>query len=76
MVKVTEMSDDTAKKMTNCISVISKTEDEKAQNDKEIKKLDREIVDLEAQIVKIREKKRRARSATIRSRKWSGRGKG
>ena len=58
MVKVTEMSDDTAKKMTNYISVISKTEDEKAQNDKEIKKLDREIVDLEAQIVKIKEKKR------------------
>ena len=57
MVKVTEMSDDTAKKNTNYISVISKTEDEKAQNDKEIKKLDREIVDFEAQNVKIREKR-------------------
>ena len=58
MVKVTEISDDTAKKMTKYLSDISKTEDEKAQNDKDIKKLDHDLVDLEAQIVKIKEKKR------------------
>ena len=56
--KVTEMIDNQAKAMTNYISVISKTEDEKAENVKEIKKLDRDIVDLEAQIGKIKEKQR------------------
>ena len=50
-VKVTEMIDNQAKEMTNCISVISKTEDEKAENNKEIKKL-------RAQIVKIEERQR------------------
>ena len=56
--KVTEMIDNQAKAMTNYISVISKTEDEKAENVKEIKKLDQDIVDLEAQIGKIKEKQR------------------
>ena len=41
--------------MTNYISVISKTEDEKAENIKEIKKLDGEINDLEGKIKKIKE---------------------
>ena len=52
------MIDKQAKEMTTYISVISKTEDEKAENVKEIKKLDQDIVDLEAQIGKIREKQR------------------
>ena len=56
--KVTEMIDNQAKAMTNYISVISKTEDEKAENVKEIKKLDQDIVDLEAKIGKIKEKQR------------------
>ena len=56
--KVTEMIDNQAKAMTNYISVISKTEDEKTENVKEIKKLDRDIVDLEAKIVKIREQQK------------------
>ena len=55
---VTEMIDNQAKAMTNYISVISKTEDEKAENVKEIKKLDHDIVDLEAQIRKIKEKQK------------------
>ena len=53
--KVTVMIDNQAKAMTNYISVISKTEDEKAESVKEIKKLDHEIVDLEAKIGKIKE---------------------
>ena len=53
--KVTEMIDNQAKAMTNYISVISKTEDEKAEKIKEIKKLDLEISDLEAKILKVKE---------------------
>ena len=49
--KVTEMIDNQAKEMTNYVSDISKTRDEKAQNDKEIKKL-------KAQIVKVEERQR------------------
>ena len=56
--KVTEMIDNQAKAMTNYISVISKTEDEKAENVKEIKKLDTEITDLETKIAKIKEEQR------------------
>ena len=47
-VKVTEMINNQEREMTNYNSIISKTEDEKAENDKEIKKL-------EAQIGKIKE---------------------
>merc|ERR1712130_943108 len=53
--KVSEMIDNQAKAMTNYISVISKTEDEKAEKIKEIKKLDLEISDLEAKILKVKE---------------------
>ena len=56
--KVTIMIDNQARAMTNYISVISKTEDEKAENVKVIKKLDLEIVDLEAQIGKIKEQQK------------------
>ena len=50
-VKVAEMINNQAREMTNYISVISKTQDEKVENDKEIKKL-------EAQIGKIEEVQR------------------
>ena len=56
--KVTEMIDNQAKAMTNYISVISKTEDERAENVKEIKKLETEITDLEAKILKIKEEQK------------------
>ena len=56
--KVTIMIDNQARAMTNYISVISKTEDEKAENVKVMKKLDLEIVDLEAQIGKIKEQQK------------------
>ena len=56
--KVTEMIDNQAKAMTNYISVISKTEDEKAENIKEIKKLDDDIAELEAKIKCIRDEQK------------------
>ena len=51
--KVMEMIDNQEKAMTSCINVITQTEDEKAQNVKEIEKLER---DLEAHIRNIKEK--------------------
>ena len=54
---VTEMIDNQAKAMTNYISVISKTEDEKSENVKEMSKLDEEIKVLEGRISKIKEEK-------------------
>ena len=56
--KVTEMIDNQAQAMTNYISVIYKTEDERAENVKEIKKLNLDIIDHEAQIGRIIEKQR------------------
>merc|ERR1719412_749301 len=52
---VTDMIDNQAKAMTNYIGVISKTEDEKSENVKEMTKLDQEIQDLEGKITKIKE---------------------
>ena len=57
-VKFTEMIDDTAKKMTNYISVISKTEDERAEIDKEFKKLEERQRECDAQIEKMERKKK------------------
>ena len=54
--KITEVIDNQAKAMTNYISVISKTEDEKAENIKEMKQLDFEIKELEERIEKIKVK--------------------
>ena len=52
---VTDMIDNQAKAMTNYIGVISKTEDEKCENMKQMTKLDQEIQDLEGKIKKIKE---------------------
>merc|ERR1711971_489280 len=55
---VTDMIDNQAKAMTNYIGVISKTEDEKCENVKEMTKLDQEIQDLEGKITKIKEEQK------------------
>ena len=55
---VTEIIDHQAKAMNNYISVISKTEDKKANNIKEIKKLDHDIFYLEAKIRNIKEQQK------------------
>ena len=52
---VTDMIDNQAKAMTNYIGVISKTEDEKCETEKQRAKLDQEILDLEGKIKKIKE---------------------
>ena len=55
---VSEMIDNQAKAMTNYISVISKTEDEKSENVKEMAKLDEEVKELEGKISKIKEEQK------------------